>query len=579
MKSTPREFGDQTATVLAPDSKSVPRTPRSHAQQVETAPAPVAPSGRCLALVPGSGAHMTDELHCLLRRRLRVAGLIALSGVAIFFVKGLLAPRLPQGPQPLDLAIHASALAIMTALCALLWTRIPFSMRALRGIELGFFGAMAAFFGFLHMRIFPTKEFADWVVEHGQEKMLSHLATLSNSLRWFVLITLYGTFIPNTWKRCATVVGIMVLLPIGLTVFACAKCPIVSQYQAPALFDMSVILGTAAAIAIFGSYRIQELREEAFQAKKLGQYKLLRRIGKGGMGEVFLGEHTLLRRSCAIKLIRPDQAGDATNLSRFEREVRAMATLTHWNSVEVYDYGHAPDGTFYYVMEYLPGLSLQELVDDYGPLPPGRAIHFLRQLCGALREAHGIGLIHRDIKPSNVIVCERGGIKDVAKLLDFGLVVHNVNLGGNSGSSAKLTVQGTILGSPPYISPEQAMSKTTFDARTDIYSLGGLAYFLMTGQAPFIRDSAMELLVAHIHDAAIPPRELRSDIPHDLEEVLLKCLSKDPADRYPDAQSLDHALAACAAADQWDCDQAEVWWRDRNAPSKVEAKETEPAMA
>src|SRR5438128_6534552 len=140
------------------------------------------------------------------------------------------------------------------------------------------------------------------------------------------------------------------------------------------------------------------------------------------MGEVYLGEHMLLRRACAIKLIQPQQAGDPTILERFEREVQAMATLTHWNTVEVYDYGRTADGTFYYVMEYLPGLSLQELVDMHGPLPPSRAIHFLRQLCAALKEAHSIGLIHRDIKPSNVIACQRGGVHDVAKLLDFGLV-------------------------------------------------------------------------------------------------------------------------------------------------------------
>src|SRR5437588_2647007 len=163
----------------------------------------------------------------------------------------------------------------------------------------------------------------------------------------------------------------------------------------------------------------------------------------------------LLRRACAIKLIRHDQAGDPVNLERFEREVKTMATLTHWNTVEVYDYGHAEDGTFYYVMEYLPGLSLDELVEQHGALPPARAVHFLRQVCAALKEAHSIGLIHRDIKPSNVIACQRGGIHDVAKLLDFGLVQSF----GLDVPTSRLTVQGTVLGSPPYISPEQAIGK------------------------------------------------------------------------------------------------------------------------
>src|SRR5262249_50944847 len=153
-----------------------------------------------------------------------------------------------------------------------------------------------------------------------------------------------------------------------------------------------------------------------------------------------------------------DQAGDPTTLSRFEREVQAMATLTHWNTVEIYDYGRAEDGTFYYVMEHLPGMSLQELVDKHGPLPPARAIHIVRQICAALSEAHAIGLVHRDIKPSNVILCERGGVFDVAKLLDFGLVVCQCPC-LDSGSDQKLTVQGTVLGSPPFISPEQARGR------------------------------------------------------------------------------------------------------------------------
>src|SRR5262249_25444685 len=161
--------------------------------------------------------------------------------------------------------------------------------------------------------------------------------------------------------------------------------------------------------------------------------------------------HVLLRRPCAIKLIRPEQAGDPTTLQRFEREVQAMATLTHPNTALVFDYGHADDGTFYYVMEYLPGQNLESLVSACGPLPAARAIPFLRQVCGALREAPGIGLLQRDIKPSNIIACERGGLHDVAKLLDFGLVQG----AGLVKEAARLTVQGTVLGSPPYMSPEQ----------------------------------------------------------------------------------------------------------------------------
>ena len=180
---------------------------------------------------------------------------------------------------------------------------------------------------------------------------------------------------------------------------------------------MAVWMAIASSIAIYGAHRIDALRREALEARRLGQYQLKELLGAGGMGQVYLADHLLLRRPCAIKLIRPERAGDSTNLLRFEREVRATAGLTHPNTVQIFDYGHTEDGIFYYVMEYLPGLTLEQLVERYGPLPPGRAVHFLRQVCGALREAHASGLIHRDIKPGNIIICKRGGRYDVGKSL------------------------------------------------------------------------------------------------------------------------------------------------------------------
>ncbi|MBI3411756.1 MAG: serine/threonine protein kinase [Planctomycetes bacterium] len=522
---------------------------------------------RKIALIPGSNAHLTDEIHCLLRRRLRVAGLIALAGNAYFFLKGLLFGS-SFLVTTLDFSFHGATVGLMTALCLLLWSRNALSLRALRTIELTFFGSMACFFAYLQLNSFNHAR--DVLQVAGNHEDAIRLATTANGLRWFILIVLYGTFIPNTWKRCAIVVGLFVLTPLLLTFGACFKCPIMGPHLGSATVDMMVVLVIGAAIAIFGSYKISELQQEAFHARKLGQYQLHRRLGAGGMGEVYLGEHLLLRRACAIKLIRPDQAGDPTNLSRFEREVQAMATLTHWNTVEVYDYGHAADGTFYYVMEYLPGLSLQDLIERHGPLSPGRAIHFLRQVCSALKEAHGIGLIHRDIKPSNVIASQRGGVHDVAKLLDFGLVVHQIPVGETS-SDQKLTVQGTVVGSPPYIAPEQARGKGEIDARTDIYSLGAVGYFLLTGQAPFVRDTAMELLVAHIHEQPSPLRDVRPEVPHDLETVILRCLSKDPTERFQDADALDRALADCDAAGHWDHDQAAMWWNEQiEAPPKRE---------
>src|SRR6202011_4291712 len=247
-----------------------------------------------------------------------------------------------------------------------------------------------------------------------------------------------------------------------------------------------------------------------------------------------LAEHVLLRRPCAIKLIRPDQAGDPKTLVRFEREVQATATLTHWNTIEIFDYGHAEDGTFYYVMEYLPGMNLEDLVEQHGPMPPERAVHLLRQVCQALREAHGIGLSHRDIKPSNIFACERGKVYDVAKLLDFGLV----KTVGAGGDAVKLTRDGAFTGSPAFMSPEQALGREQLDARSDIYNVGAVAYFLMTGKLTFDRTSAVAMLHAHAYEPFVPSPEFNDSVPADLQRVLLRCLEKDPEHRYANAATL-----------------------------------------
>jgi serine/threonine-protein kinase len=258
------------------------------------------------------------------------------------------------------------------------------------------------------------------------------------------------------------------------------------------------------------------------------------------MGEVYRAEHRLLRRPCAIKLIRPEQAGDPRNLVRFEREVQATATLTNWHTVEVYDYGHAADGTFYYVMEYLPGLTLEELVSRQGPLAPHRVVHLLRQMCIALREAHAIGLIHRDIKPGNIIVGERGGMSDVAKLLDFGLV----RVPERDPVEQKLTQTGSTVGTPAYMAPEQAAGDETLDGRTDIYSLGAVAYFLLTGRPPFVEKTAVRVLAAHLHERATPPSVFRPEVPSALEAVVLRCLEKKPERRFQTIVELHEACAA-----------------------------------
>ena len=375
--------------------------------------------------------------------------------------------------------------------------------------------------------------------------------TLMVSLQWFFILTLYGTFIPNTWQRCAAVVAVLAACPVvTFMVQGLWLRPLDPTVFRISLLQIGFFVGLGAVIAVVSCSRIAILHRQAGEARRLGQYVLKEKLGEGGMGEVYLAQHVLLRRPCALKVIRPARAGDPKHLLRFEREVQATATLTHPNTVQVFDYGHTEDGTFYYVMEYLPGSTLEALVQQAGPLPPARAVHFLRQVCGALEEAHARGLTHRDIKPGNVMICERGGVPDVAKLLDFGLVLSPVNEAGGE----KLTQDGMVTGTPAYLSPEQADGRDDVDVRSDIYSLGAVAYFLLTGQPPFAGRSVMNTLAAHLYEKPEPFSVRRPDVPADLEAVVLRCLAKEPQARFPDVKSLDRALAASLMGIEAGCD-------------------------
>jgi eukaryotic-like serine/threonine-protein kinase len=547
----------QDATPTPPSAKSTINCPPPAA-----APARPAPPVR-VALVPGSGPHLAGEIAALLRRRLRLAALIISVGLVVYALVMSLLVFAQNGTVAapwfwLVLTFACVVTPVATGLAALLWSGRPLSLAQLRGIELVALAITTAYWSWVQYDLIRHGRLAEYAGLGAVDVLVMSRCL---SLPWFGSVVLYGTFIPNTWRRCAALVGVMVLVPLLLSGGLGLAEGVNGRLLAVFLFEMAWWMAMAAACAVYGCHKVSLLREQAFEARKLGHYQLKRRLGSGGMGEVYLAEHVLLRRPCAIKLIRPDQAVDATSLVRFEREVQATATLTHWNTIEIYDYGHAEDGTFYYVMEYLPGLSLQDLVERHGPLPPERAVHLLRQVCAALREAHAIGLIHRDIKPSNIIACERGGVHDVAKLLDFGIVQ-----GSNFGREPmRLTGHGVIAGSPPYMSPEQAGDKKALDGRSDIYSLGAVAYFLLTGRPPFVRETALQLLMAHVYDPVVPPGEVRADVPPDLEEVVLRCLAKDPARRYPDAASLEDDLARCACAGEWDEEQAVAWWRERDA--------------
>jgi serine/threonine-protein kinase len=528
-------------------------------------PSSAPPATRCkVARCGAAGTPFREAITGLLRSRLRLVVLIILLPMVYFLVKNLLDPegaaQLSKGGSVLFLQLVVTV--TVAVLGTVLWSRACLRLRTLRIFELTLFGLMALFFAWLQW-----SEFCGLVCgkmsQQADTAALKRVLTVGTSIRWFYLIVIYGVFIPNTWRRCLLLCSMVAALPIVLGLVSAVQHQQLDHNMVSGLVDLSILMVTGLAVAVFGTYRLHFLQEKAFTAEQLGQYRLKKKLGSGGMGEVYLAEHTLLRRPCAVKLIRPEQAGNPTNLQRFEREVQTMATLTHWNTVEIFDYGHADNGTFYYVMEYLPGLNLEALVSRYGPLPPGRAVHFLRQVCMALREAHGIGLLHRDIKPSNIIATTRGAVPDVVKLLDFGLV----HASGLDTDANRLTVQGTILGSPPYMSPEQAAGKNDLDPRSDVYSLGGVAYFILTGRPPFVRETAMEMLLAHAYEPVEPPSRLRPQVPADLEGVLTRCLAKKKEDRYATVDELEKALAACACATYWTEEDAADWWKEHQGES------------
>jgi serine/threonine-protein kinase len=496
-------------------------------------------------------SQFTREVARVLHARLRVVAAIALVPMLLFFFRHLLDPNPLAHVNAVALAIHGGSVALLASLAALLWRRRDLPYLTLRKVEVALFASLVVLFTWRQFGLFGNTQLFRLSADGGEGVV--RLWIENSAVRWFFLIVMYGVFIPNTWKRCAMLTGVAALLPVALTPLGAYLFGHATEEVGDGVLDLGILMVTAWAIAVFGAYRLQLLQRQAFQAKRLGQYHLGERLGAGGMGEVYEAEHVLLRRRCAIKLIRPDQTRDPATMARFEREVQAMATLSHPNTTEIYDYGRADDGTFYYVMEYLDGLNLEAMVDRYGPLPPGRVIHLLRQVCQALREAHGIGLLHRDIKPSNIVACRRGGMHDVAKLLDFGLVQQM-----KPGPEAlRLTLQGAILGSPPYMAPEQAQGRSDLDATCDIYSLGAVGYFLLTGRPPFVRETAMEMMLAHAYEPVAPP----AGVPADLEAVILRCLSKKREGRYPSVEALGAALAACADAGRWGEEQAAAWWR------------------
>ena len=462
-------------------------------------------------------------------------------------------------------SVNRSSLPLLVAAAAFaaLWLLLrgaPRSRRFVRSVELSTLFVGTAAFSTLALTLGLT-ESPDMVVR--------------TALTYMLLV--YAVYVPSTARHTLIVAALMTVPLLGCIFIAfSAWDPALYDPPAaiwpkgkigdmayPATIASSFIWGIAVAIAAGFSQTIYGLRKAVSDIQRLGQYTLEKKLGEGGMGVVYRASHAMLRRPTAIKLLLPDRAGK-DSLVRFEREVRRTAMLTHPNTVTVFDYGRTTDGVFYYAMELLEGASLDEVVEVDGAQPEARVIHLLAQAAASLAEAHDAGLIHRDVKPGNILVVDRGGISDLVKVVDFGLV-KDVGSPASVATTAQpaLTMADAITGTPLYMAPETVMAPERVDARADLYALGAVGYWLLTGTHVFGGNSIVEVCAHHLHSVPDPPSaRLAQPVSADLETLLLDCLAKRPEQRPASAHVLRERLLGCSAAGGWTNARAASWWAE-----------------
>jgi serine/threonine-protein kinase len=384
-------------------------------------------------------------------------------------------------------------------------------------------------------------------------------------LSWVAVWVLLFTVVLPTSPRRAVVTALASVSSVPVIIGLVIASGAISFRLDPAQFFLGLVFPylLVVGMAYVGARVVYQLGTEVKRARELGSYRLEEKLGEGGMGEVWRARHRMLSRPAAIKLIRPSSAGDGRAgvseeaVRRFEREAQVIARLRSPHTVELFDFGRAADGAFYYVMELLDGLDADSLLRRFGPTPPERAIYLLRQVCHSLSEAQSCGLVHRDIKPANIFLCRYGEEYDFVKVLDFGIVgAVRDTPGGNLMHTRGETVRGT----PAFIAPEQAMG-AELDGRADIYATGCLAYWLLTGQLVFSANTPMGLLLQHANTPPTPPSARTArPIPPALDDLVLSCLAKDPAKRPQSARELSLRLAEVEGAGAWTQDRARDWW-------------------
>jgi hypothetical protein len=401
----------------------------------------------------------------------------------------------------------------------------PMSRRMLNGLDVGVFS----------------------LVQMGITLICAESGGIASRYVTGVLVALIarGSVLAAPWRRGVWLIGLPLLVfPLGLCGAAALLPKIRGQFADPGAVSIFVenlfVLAISAGLSVWGGHGAWALRRQLFEARSIGKYRLKHCAARGGMGEVWVAYHPGLQRDVALKILRPDQESNPQAVRRFEQEVAATTRLTHPNTVRVFDYGVTEDGIWYYAMELLEGQTLAALVAAEERLSVDRALHIAHQVARALAEAHARGIYHRDIKPENVFITRAGDEPDFAKVLDFGIAKLS-----QEATAASLTRTGSIFGTPAYMSPETARGKAT-DARSDVYSLGAVVYFMLTGVAPFQAANSTELLLCHINQTPPSLRERPElGIPVKVDELVLRCLEKDPERRFDDASVLAQAIADC----------------------------------
>jgi eukaryotic-like serine/threonine-protein kinase len=496
---------------------------------------------RSTKLVPWSPNATSEEMRAYVQERLALLSKLSfwIFCILVFFVHGLyeIYPELRPRRVAIVDTYAISGLVVLGVIWLVLLRRRRSSMRVLNLIDAFYMLLIGTAFG-MSAYFSAEQRGAVW-----------------SAFIWHTFIVFSRVIVvPSSGRRTAAVTAIS-YLPLWLAALGMAAWAPATLELPPVAFVVGGLLFISIAVLLVttGSRVIYGLRQQVTEAMQLGQYTLDQKIGEGGMGAVYRARHALLRRPTAIKLL-PARRYGVENIKRFEREVQHMARLTHPNTVAVYDYGRSPGGVFYYAMEYLDGVDLETLVAREGPQRAARVIHILRQVCGALDEAHAMGLTHRDIKPANIIVCRRGRMPDVAKVVDFGLVKEIAR--GSDDTATKV-----IMGTPAYLAPEAVTDPDAVGPLSDIYALGCVAYFLLTGVRVFDGKTSVDVCVKHVSAAPEPPSS-RTDrpIPADLEAVVLACLRKDPAARPESAFALRSQLTRLESYRDWDEGEALAWW-------------------